>query len=284
VDTFSLRVDDAFLATLPPDLEDELKKDIAEYSGENSGSDCGIRMCPYCAILVAFLRNGTGDDTDKTPHVCAHCGETTPCDKLKQSVKKAKVLSDISLRYASNDDTGEQKEEEHVLQEQCIVILASAIELFFRELHGMCMDVQFVKPAFSLYATFNPGAHNDHASPGDVLDRFKSDLKMDLPEILGKDLITKLNILMLKRDAIVYKNSRADTIFLNNSGMHGKVGSRVPVSPPEISDFITTAEIIVDRIERKFSTMLSAGFHDRIKTRLARSLAILTFEMPDPSK
>jgi len=87
---------------------------------------------------------------------------------------------------------------------------------------------------------------------------------------------------MLKRDAIVYKNSRADTIFLNNSGIQGKVGSRIPISPLEISDFIRTSEIIVDILDRECSTMISTGIQDRIKNRLTRTLAILTFEMPDP--
>ena len=46
MDNFSIQVDDDFLATLPPDVQDDLTKDIEEYSGENSGCDCFIRMCP----------------------------------------------------------------------------------------------------------------------------------------------------------------------------------------------------------------------------------------------
>ena len=88
---------------------------------------------------------------------------------------------------------------------------------------------------------------------------------------------------MLKRDAIVYKNSRADTKFLNKSGIQGKVGSRIPISHSEVSDFIRTSDIIVDLLERECGTMFSTGIHDRIKNRLTRTLAILTFEMPDPS-
>ncbi|GAB6284332.1 MAG: hypothetical protein STSR0009_05310 [Methanoregula sp.] len=286
MDNFSIRVDESFLGTLPPHVQDDLTKDIEEYSGENSGCDCFIRMCPYCTVLVVFLRSGTDDNDGRTPQVCAHCGETTPYDKCKQSIRKAKILCDLSVRAASQGEPIEKKkeerEEERVLQEQCIVVLASGMLVFLREVYGICMDLAYVKPEFSLYAKFNTGAHNDRVLPGDVVDRFKTELKMDLSEILGTDRIKKLYSLVLKRDAIVYKNSRADTIFLNNSGIKGKVGTWIPISHSEISDFIRTAEIIVDLLETECGTLISRGIHDRIKNRLTRSRAILTFKMPDP--
>jgi hypothetical protein len=282
MDNFSIQVDDDFLATLPPDLQDDFKKDIEEYSGENSDRDCFIRMCPYCTVLVAFLRSGIDDNNGRMPQVCAHCGETTPYDKYKQSIRRAKILCDLSVSSASKGEPGEKKKEERVLQEQCIVVLASGIEVFLRELYGICMDLAYVKPEFSLYAKFNTGAQHDRVLLGDVIDLFKTELKMDLSEILGNDRIKKLHILMLKRDAIVYKNSHADTIFLNNSGIQGKVGSRIPISHSEVSDFIRTSESIVEILEKECGTMISTGIHDRIKNRLTRTLAILTFEMPDP--
>jgi len=282
MDNFSIQVNNNFLETLPPDLQDDLKKDIEEYSGENSDRDCFIRMCPYCNVLVAFLRVWMDDDKDGTPQACAHCGETPPYDKCKQSIRKAKILSDLSASCASGDEPRQKKEEERVLQEQCIVVLATGIEVFLRDVYGICMDLKYVKPEFSLYAKFKSGAKNDHVTLGDTALQFKTELKMDMSEILGKDLIHKLDILMLKRDAIVYKNSHADTIFLNNSGIKGKVGNRIPVSHPEISEFIRTSEIIVDVLEKECGKMISTGLHDRIKTRLTRDLAVLTFEMPDP--
>ncbi|MCX6688407.1 MAG: hypothetical protein NTZ39_01720 [Methanoregula sp.] len=286
MDNFSIQVDDNFLATLPPHVQDDLTKDIEEYSGENSGCDCFIRMCPYCTVLVAFLRSGTDDNNGRTLQACAHCGETTPYDKCKQSIGKAKILCDLSVSAASKEGPGEKKkeerEEERVLQEQCIVVLASGILVFLRELYGLCMDLAYVKPEFSLYAKFNTGAHIDRVLPGDVIDRFKTELKMDLSEILGNDRIKKLHLLLLKRDAIVYKNSRADTTFLNNSGIQGKVGSRIPISHLEILDFIRTSEIIVDLLEKECGTLITTGIQDRIKNRLTRSLSILTFETPDP--
>jgi len=286
MDNFSIRVEDTFLATLPPHVQDDLTKDIEEYSGEDSGRDCFIRMCPYCTVLVVFLRSGTEDNDGRMPQVCAHCGETTPYDKCKQNIRKAKILCDLSVRAASQGEPIEKKkeerEEERVLQEQCIVVLASGMLVFLREVYGICMDLAYVKPEFSLYAKFNTGAHNDRVLPGDVVDRFKTELKMDLSEILGTDRIKKLHSLVLKRDAIVYKNSRADTIFLNNSGIKGKVGSRIPISHSEISDFIQTSELIVDILEKECGTLISTGIHARIKNRLTRTLAILTFEMPDP--
>ena len=283
MDNFSIRVDDDFLATLPPDVLDDLTKDIEEYSGENSGCDCFIRMCPHCAVLVAFLRNGIDDNNNRTPQACAHCGETTPFDKCKQSIKKAKILCDLSVSITSKEEPGEKDNKGRLLQEQCLVVLASGFEVFLRELYGICMDLVYVKPEFSLYAKFNTGAQHDRVLLGDVIDRFKTELKMDLSEILGNDRIKKLHILMLNRDAIVYKNSRADTIFLNNSEIQGKVGSRIPISHSEVSDFIRTSDIIVDLLERECGTMFFTGIHNRIKNRLTRTLAILTFEMPDPS-
>ncbi|MDD3135963.1 MAG: hypothetical protein PHF64_05645 [Methanoregula sp.] len=165
---------------------------------------------------------------------------------------------------------------------QCIVVLASGMLVFLREVYGICMDLAYVKPEFSLYAKFNIGAHNDRVLPGDVVDRFKTELKMDLSEILGTDRIKKLHNLVLKRDAIVYKNSRADTIFLNNSGIKSKVGTWIPISHSEISDFIRTSENIVDILEMNCGILISTGIHDRIKNRLTRTLAILTFKMPGP--
>ena len=194
MDNFSIRVDDDFLATLPPDLQDGLTKDIEEYSGENPGCDCFIRICPYCTVLVAFLRSGIDDNNGLTPQACAHCGETTPYDKYKQSIRKAKILYDLSVSSASKEEPGEKREEDRVLQEQCIVVLASGIEVFLREVYGICMDLAYVKPEFSLYAKFNSGAQNDRVLLGEVVDRFKTELKMDLSEILGTDRIKKLHI------------------------------------------------------------------------------------------
>ena len=282
MDNFSIQVDDDFLATLPPDLQDDLTKDIKEYSGENSGCDCFIRMCPYCTVLVTFLRSGIDDNNDRVPQACAHCGETTPYNKYKQSIRRAKILCDLSVSCASKEEPGEKKKEGRVLQEQCLVVLASGIEVFLKEVYGICMDLAYVKPEFSLYAKFNAGAQHDRVLLDDMVERFKTELKMDLSEILGNDRIKKLHILMLKRDAIVYKNSRADTTFLNNSGIKGKVGNQIPISQSEVSDFIRTSEIIVDLLERECGTMISTGIHDRIKNRLTRTLAILTFDMPDP--
>jgi len=286
MDNFSIRVDESFLGTLPPHVQDDLTKDIEEYSGENPGCDCFIRMCPYCTVLVVFLRSGTDDNDGRTPQVCAHCGETTPYDKCKQSIRKGKILCDLSVRAASKGEPIEKKkeerEEERVLQEQCIVVLASGMLVFLREVYGICMDLAYVKPEFSLYTKFNTGAYNDRVLPGDVVDRFKTELKMDLSEILGTDRIKKLHNLVLKRDAIVYKNSRADTIFLNNSGIKSKVGTWIPISHSEISDFIQTSKNIVDILEKDCGTLISTGIHDRIKNRLTRTLAILTFKIPDP--
>jgi len=194
MDNFSIQVDDDFLATLPPDVQDDLTKDIEEYSGENPGCDCFIRMCPYCTVLVAFLCSGIDDNNGRTPHACAHCGETTPYDKCKQSIRKAKILYDLSVSSASKEEPGEKREEDRVLQEQCIVVLASGIEVFLREVYGICMDLAYVKPEFSLYAKFNSGAQNDRVLLGEVVDRFKTELKMDLSEILGTDRIKKLHI------------------------------------------------------------------------------------------
>ena len=279
MDNFSIEVDSNFLATLPPGLQDDLKKDFEEYSGENSGCDCFIRMCPYCTVLVAFLRV---DDKTGTHRTCVHCGETTPYDKCTQSINKAKILSELSLHCASGDETGKKTDQERVLLEQCIVLLATGIRVFFREVYGICMDLAYVKPEFSLYEKFKSGAKNDLENLGDTTLRFKTDLRMDLSEILGNDLIKKLDILMLKRDAIVCKNSRADRLFLNKSGIKGKVGSRIPVSHPEISDFIRTSEIVVDILQKECDNMISPEILGRIKARLALSLAILTFETPDP--
>ena len=120
MDNFSIRVDESFLGTLPPHVQDDLTKDIEEYSGENSGYDGFIRMCPYCTVLIVFLRSGTDDNDGRTPQVCAHCGETTPYDKCKQSIRKAKILCDRSVCAASKEELGEKKKEERMLQEQCL--------------------------------------------------------------------------------------------------------------------------------------------------------------------
>jgi hypothetical protein len=277
---FSVHVDAEFLATLPPDKQDDVIKDIEEYFGEGSCADCYIRICPYCNVLSAFLRSGKVIESDIPHPACTHCGGSTPFEKCRQIIKKAKILFHLSAYYPLKEDSGTHTEEKRVLQEQCLILLGSGMEMFLHEFYGICMDVTFVKPEFSLYKKHTGDTRYNLRSYDDIIDQFKAELKMDLPAIIGNDLIQTLHLLELKRDAIVYKNGHADIHFLNRSGIQGKVGSQIPLSPDEVAAFINASGTVIDIIEKEWRESISRGARDRITSRLTRSLADLTFEMP----
>lgn len=180
-------------------------------------------FCPYCKNSLILL-------IDAQPKFCTSCGETNPFQKLENSATKASLLFGLV-----------QKSEEQVtrvLLEQSIVILATCIEVFFRDIYSTILNLRHVKHGHTIIERFYNEVKNDFINTGKIRKRFK-DLGIDIKNTIGEEVVKDINLLLLKRNVIVHNNGIIDKAFLSNSGLNGcNIGSLVEISKDEIQKSI----------------------------------------------
>jgi hypothetical protein len=145
------------------------------------------------------------------------------------------------------------------------VVLATGIELFFKEMFVIGMDLKFVKNEQSLFSKFYKEAKNEFINIGKIIQKFSSDLKIDLNSILEEDLIRKLNILMLKRNVIVHNNGNADNIFISQSDINCKIGDPIPIENKEIMDYFLIVGTMVRNVKQEMDKLIDPELLKRIE-------------------
>jgi len=273
MENYYFLVDDDFLNAVNSEFRKDLINDIDIYVAESKMERDQCRsyviLCPYCNNL-ARLTTGIHKNGDKevSPFVCAFCGEATPYHKIVYSIKKAQILYDLAVEKNQIN-----KQNARVLLEQSIVVLATGIELYFKEIYILTMDLKYVKPEYSLHSKFNKDVKNDFLNVGIMVSKFKTDLNIDITKLLGHSNLTKLKNLMLMRNVIVHNNGNVDAPFLNNIPKDEKnkydVGKPVPITERDIAEFISTTGIILDKVERKFDQIIYPELKDRIITKFS---------------
>jgi hypothetical protein len=275
MEKFYILVDDVFLKTITKKSQHWLKEFIEETSGKfgSTGVICYVTLCPYCNNFAVLIRKSLTFKYE--PNACTICGESTPYYKFKHCIKKAQILYQLSDYCQSNKDKFPKNiQNERVLLEQCVVVLATGIELFFKDIYILSMDLKYVKPEYTLNSKLNADVKNDFLNIGKTVKNFKNEFKIDISKILGQETIKKMTYLLLMRNLIVHNNGFVDSIFLNNIPENRRenyrAGRPIPISKDEIIDFINITEEVLDKIETEFDKIIVPELRKRIETHLEK--------------
>jgi hypothetical protein len=275
-------IDDAFLNAIPPEAQKSLKSDMDNYVKQTSfpRDECKnyVIVCPYCNHLSTLIsRIQKIDNKELEPYVCVRCGESTPYHKIASCINKARILFDLSVNCMAIDKNHQNTQNARILLEQSIVVLATGIELYFKEIYIISLNLKYVKPEHSLHLKFSKDVKNDFLNIGKMVSKFKNEFKIDITDILGRDVIDKLNDLMLIRNVIVHNNGTVDNIFLNNMSLEKKkkytIGFPIPITGDEIVEFINTTDIVLEKIETEFDKLI----HPELQARIISQLSIVRF-------
>jgi len=257
---FYRKIDDSLMDVLDPTAKKYLK---SKYRVDPSIKDY-VKLCPYCSeIAITSTKINMND-----PQFCSSCGESNPSEKIQYSITKVQALYELSQTCASDIDSKKDLRSERILLEQCIVVLATGIEIFFKDFYVIGMDLKYVKNEHSLVPKFFKDIKNEFVNSGKTKEKFLDDLKINLDSILNKDILKKINILMLKRNVIVHNNGFADKSFLNQSGIDCKVGFAIPISSDEINDYISIATLISEKFDNEFNRVFLPELHKKINYKL----------------
>lgn len=254
------KVDTQFLNKLNPQVRTKLEN-LIQHMPEYT---IYIMMCLYCNKFYMFpIVKEIGDSFDHARY-CVKCGESTPFSKVKYSVKKVRTLHKLSASNAYSDADITNEEIERILLEQCIVNFATGIELFFKEVFAIEMDLKFIKSEHSLFPTFYKDAKNDFLNMGKLNNKFKDELKIDIKSLFSKNTLRELNIIMLKRHAIVHNNGFADKTFIEQSGIACGYGTKIPICSEEIEKCLLTVESIIEKLKREFEQLFFLRLEQKI--------------------
>lgn len=275
MDSFYVKVDNILLRMLEPHLKTTLEMQVKNMTDQfnlekernlslkDADRESYLRMCPYCNnfYLLQTRRGHVG------AKFCVMCGESSPFEKITYSLEKVSILYQISTFIASNEGNKDEIKNERVLLEQCIVVLATGIEIFLKDIFAISMDLLFVKNEHSLFSKFYKESKNDFVNVGKGKEKFNSELNINLDLLLGTEILKELNVIMLKRNVIVHNNGIADKPFTNQAGIKCNLGQPIPISTEDISHYISTVETLVNKIKEEFDISVfpellkKASFH-----------------------
>jgi hypothetical protein len=270
MDNFYLRIDTEVLKKFSPEVQTFLNKENSKNSSKKLKTTFFIRMCPYCDRLYLLW---TPSLIKNDPKYCVLCGETTPIFKIRLSIEKAYALFKISSQFSSINKSEEDKRNQRILIEQCIVILATGIELFFKEMYIVGMDLKYVKNNETLFKKFYKDAKNEFINMGKINQKFDEDLHLNLKLIFGEDLFKELNILMLKRNVIVHNNGFADKTFKENSGIKCELSRPIPLSIRETKRNFKMVNTIVEKFQLEYGKLIAPDFINKIEYKLKQKVS-----------
>ncbi len=218
--------------------------------------------CPYCNHFGLLLTSRT---LPEEPYVCVMCGETDPFYKIEDGIRKAMDVWRL-LKLIEGDFSKEDNEDiERVLFEQIIVMMATIIEVFLRDIYSTILNMRYVQSHKSLYKRFYQESKNEFANIEKANKKYKKDLGMDIKEIMGKGMFSNLKLLQLKRNCIVHNVGIVDKTFKEQSGIKCELKDKISISKKEINDNIRILEKIIDSFTFMFKKEIDNKFNNDIK-------------------
>ena len=130
------------------------------------------------------------------------------------------------------------------------------------------MNLKFIKSEYSLFPKFYKDAKNDFLNMGKLNNKFKDELKIDMKSLFGENTLRELNIIMLKRHAIVHNNGFADKTFIEQSGIACGCGSEIPICSEEIEKCLSTVESIIEKLKPEFYQLFFLRLENKIDISL----------------
>ncbi|WP_158308920.1 hypothetical protein [Methanocella arvoryzae] len=242
------KIDADFLAKLPANI----KSDIESYNNRMlgkpfpSGEKVIVTYCTYCPYCKKATMGGFPDERE--PTFCMFCGETDTYIKVTRSLSKAKDLLILSNNTIIDVNL------KRILHEQIIIIIATSMEIFLRDIYATLLNIRYIKSNLSLYERFYRDSKNDFATFGKAKKELQNELNINFNTFLSDDEIDNLNILSLKRNVIVHNAGIIDNPYISQSGQKDlAIGRQLPIIESEIN-------LYIDAIEK-----LSNGLFDILK-------------------
>ncbi len=117
---------------------------------------------------------------------------------------------------------------QRLILEQCVVNLATDIEVFFKDIHAAILNIRYVKKDKRLIDLFYASTRNDFQNMDKASKHFNNELlKINLKDLIGKTKYQKLDRILLKRHVIVHNMGLIDRQFLDNNHNKLKLGDQV---------------------------------------------------------
>lgn len=218
-----------------PSEQDLSVDDISKFIRKSKNSYY-LFLCPYCKYAGIFW---TSPRKAINPYICAVCGETDPFYKTDACLEKVRILKDMIVKFQEQSENNNNFDKKNrILQEQCIVLLASGLEIFLRDVYSILLNVRYVKTRKTLYKKFYLESKNEFINIGKAMKKYSKDLAIDLKNKLDDNEKTSINILLNKRHLIVHNNGLVDTVFNNQTGLKLKIRDPVPIDTTEIENNI----------------------------------------------
>jgi len=237
-------------------------KDLTDYL-ESAGRGLFFAFCPYCNRTYLLSAGTSKARVNKNPSVCVYCADMGPYWKFTSSMTKVGKLTSLLDHFEARGQ-GKKRELGRVILEQSLVMIATVIEVFLRDIYAITLNMRYVKPGTSLVRRFYDDSRNDFANIGKAKAAFKKDLDIDLNKMLSKESRVLLEVLMAKRNTIVHNNGFVDETFIRQTGSSAvkvrirKLGQapelkeQVPVSRDELDLYLRMAEELFLVLGRKF--------------------------------
>lgn len=273
----------SFLSNFNPDLRPNLFEKLQnwekhetmsiKYSNieeflDKSDRSFFFMLCPYCNLTALFSTSKKMFQLHGEPLVCPFCGETNQYDKITRSIEKSKTLCQLAVYIDSGDGDIDDENIKRTLLEQSIVTIATGLEVFLRDIYSTTLNIKYIKQNKSLIHRFYRDARNEFLNIGKAEKKYIDDLGVNFKDVVGAEILKKLNLLMLKRNVIVHNSGIVDNMFLEQSGLKCKKKDFVPIEIKEIEEYLS----IVNKFVEKMGQLFQKEFETEILQRMEQFL------------
>lgn len=229
-----------------------------------------VNSCPYCNVVgINILPVGGNWEFND---FCPHCMEPSPNMKIWHSLSNAEDLLLGSDYILSGEDIPEVEYWYRTILEQSIVIIATGVEMFFRNIFAIIMNLRYVKTEKSLYQRFYVEGKNEFINIGKAKKKINDDLDVNIKDILGDDNYKKLNLLMLKRNAIVHNSGFVDNSFQSQCGIPCELKDQIPLDKDEVKEYLKIVKDFVDSINNNFEIEVKSNVIQELNRNLPNIL------------
>lgn len=203
--------------------------------------------CAYCKNCYMMGINGKLEQV-KMAKSCVICGESNIYEKAAYGLRKVNNLIDIGKRLNVETD----KELINDLNHQIIVLLASKMEVFFRDYYKTFLNIKIIKSGHSEIERFEKDCKNDFINIHKTNDRFRKELNLDIKAIIGVDKYKSMEEISAYRNVIVHNNGLCDKKFLNLNIGNYNDQDPIIITPYEINQYLSITKSIIDEVGKTY--------------------------------
>lgn len=206
--------------------------------------------CAYCKRLHIIGIQGKLEDV-KVARYCVSCGESNIYEKANLGLKKVNNLLEVSGKLDEVTD----KELVDDLNQQILVLIATKMEVFFRDYYTTFLNMKIVKSGHSEIERFEKDCKNDFINIDKTNDRFKKELGINLKSTIGNDMYKDMKEISAYRNVIVHNNGICDKKFLGYGIGTYNVEDTVKVKFKDINRYLETTKEAIRLVGKIYEDM-----------------------------